>query len=120
LWHAAQELREVKRRDKEYNDNLINKYYIDQRNIDAAASVASKDDVRRRERETKERQAEHDMVQNIFRVRTLLLHLEGPQWMTAACRVCYIEGGIDAVLLQAIQLLESTDHVSPQTSSTGG
>lgn len=66
---AAQETRELRRRDKEWSDGLISKYYSEQRSIDAAAASASKDDLRRREREGKERQAEHDLVQNIYRVR---------------------------------------------------
>lgn len=66
---AAQEARNVKTREKEYNDTLISKYYTDQRNIDAAASSALKDDVRRREREAKERQAEHAVVESMYRVR---------------------------------------------------
>lgn len=67
---AAQETRELRRRDREWSDGLISKYYSEQRSIDAAAASASKDDIRRREREGKERQAEHDLVQSIHWVRS--------------------------------------------------
>ena len=70
--HAAQETRELKRREKEWSDGLINKYYAEQRHMDAAAASAGKDDVRRREREAHEREAERSMVESMFRVRILI------------------------------------------------
>jgi hypothetical protein len=57
-----------KRREKEWQDSLVNKYYAEQSHIDAAANSALKDDVRRREREARERQVERDMVEGMFRV----------------------------------------------------
>jgi hypothetical protein len=65
---AAQDKRESKRREKEYNDNIISKYYAEQHHIDAAAHRAAKDDLHRREREANERKAEHNLMQSIYQV----------------------------------------------------
>ena len=59
----------VKRREKDWNDSLVSKYYAEQSHMDAAENSAQKDDVRRREREARERQVEHDMVEHMLRVR---------------------------------------------------
>jgi hypothetical protein len=66
---AAQETREANRREKEYSDNLIHKHYAEQRHMDSAAASSLKDDGRRREREARVRQAEHDMVERMYRAR---------------------------------------------------
>jgi hypothetical protein len=65
---AAQENRELKRREKEYHDNVISKYYAEQHHIDAAAQRATKDDLHRREREAKERKVIQDLMQSIHQV----------------------------------------------------
>jgi hypothetical protein len=67
---AAQEVREVKRRDKEYNDALVTKYYAEQRHMDASASNAEKDNARRLHREARERHMEQAMLETLERVRS--------------------------------------------------
>jgi hypothetical protein len=66
--YAAQEARVIRRRDREFQDDLVKKYYTEQRNSDAAARDALKAPVKRREREGKERQAEIDMLESMYRV----------------------------------------------------
>jgi hypothetical protein len=56
------------RREKEWQDALVKKYYTEQRNSDAAAREALKAPVRRREREAKERQAEIHILESMYRV----------------------------------------------------
>lgn len=69
---AAQEARVIKQREQEYNNDVVTKYYAEQQTIDAAAKNALKDDDRRREREARERQAERDTLDAMFRVRRSL------------------------------------------------
>jgi hypothetical protein len=83
---AAQENREAKRREKEYGDILIHKYYAEQRHMDSAAASSLKDDGRRREREARERQAEHDMVERMYRARAKVFVDAGA---SACCRANY-------------------------------
>jgi hypothetical protein len=68
---AAQESRVQLRREKEWQDDLIKKYYAEQRSSDAAAREALKAPVKRREREAKERQAEIDMLETMYRVSSV-------------------------------------------------
>eukprot|EP01023_Acetabularia_acetabulum_P023012 TRINITY_DN2260_c0_g3_i6.p1 TRINITY_DN2260_c0_g3~~TRINITY_DN2260_c0_g3_i6.p1 ORF type:complete len:409 (-),score=71.30 TRINITY_DN2260_c0_g3_i6:69-1295(-) len=62
----AQEARVESRRVKEYESSQIAKYYGEQRNLDAASANLLKDDLRRREREARERQTEEDMIENLY------------------------------------------------------
>jgi len=65
---SAQEAKVIKRREQEAKDEVIQKYYTQQRNTDAAATNALKDDFRRQDREVRERKAEVDMLESIYRV----------------------------------------------------
>ena len=66
---AAQETREHKRRQEESHNQEVLKYYGEQRNLDAAANSELKDDMRRREREARERQTEQNLIEGLYRVR---------------------------------------------------
>eukprot|EP00892_Ulva_mutabilis_P003509 jgi/Ulvmu1/152/UM001_0156.1 len=63
----AQEAKVIKRREQEAQDEVIQKYYTQQRNTDAAARNALKDDHRRQDREARERNAEVEMLESIYR-----------------------------------------------------
>lgn len=69
---AAQESRVCQRREREFQDDLVKKYYAEQRNADSAARDALKAPVKRREREAKERQAEIDMLESMYRVSAFI------------------------------------------------
>jgi len=74
---AAQESREHKRREDDFHTQEVLRYYGEQRNLDAASNNALKDDLRRREREARERAAEQNILDSVYRVRAEGLGVEG-------------------------------------------
>eukprot|EP00803_Ostreobium_quekettii_P007654 evm.model.scf_612.3 EVM.evm.TU.scf_612.3 scf_612:19279-28385(-) len=59
----------MRRREVEDNRSEIKRYYGQQRVMDVDSMARQKDDVRRRSREAKERQAEQDILEGLYRVQ---------------------------------------------------
>jgi hypothetical protein len=67
----------------------VKKYYTEQRNSDASARDVLKAPVRRREREAKERQAEIDMMESMYRVGSAQLSSKPTESCVSPCMMWF-------------------------------
>eukprot|EP00878_Enallax_costatus_P024325 GHUV01025957.1.p2 GENE.GHUV01025957.1~~GHUV01025957.1.p2 ORF type:complete len:121 (+),score=41.51 GHUV01025957.1:635-997(+) len=63
----AHEQREAVRREQEFQRSQIQRYYADQRATDAASANMVKDEFKRHGREARERQAEQQMLEDMYK-----------------------------------------------------
>lgn len=63
------ETREAKRRIEDAARGEMQRYYVEQKNIDHASSNLLKDDFKRKDREARERDSEAIMLNGLYQVR---------------------------------------------------